>query len=46
MKAHYAAFARYNAWANRRLYLPVATTADFRCWPILLQKSVEAMIEQ
>lgn len=28
MKAHYAAFARYNAWANRRLYDAAATLTD------------------
>ncbi len=28
MKAHYAAFARYNAWANRRLYDAAAQLTD------------------
>jgi len=28
MKAHYAAFARYNAWANRRLYDAAAELSD------------------
>jgi uncharacterized damage-inducible protein DinB len=28
MKAHYAAFARYNAWANRRLYDAAAGLTD------------------
>jgi uncharacterized damage-inducible protein DinB len=28
MKAHYSAFARYNAWANRRLYDAAATLTD------------------
>jgi uncharacterized damage-inducible protein DinB len=28
MKAHYAAFARYNAWANRRLYDAAAGLSD------------------
>src|SRR6267154_2443051 len=28
MKAHYASFARYNAWANRRLYDAAATLSD------------------
>jgi len=28
MKAHYAAFARYNAWANRRLYDAAGELSD------------------
>lgn len=28
MKAHYSAFARYNAWANRRLYDAAAELSD------------------
>jgi uncharacterized damage-inducible protein DinB len=28
MKAHYSAFARYNAWANRRLYEAAAELSD------------------
>jgi uncharacterized damage-inducible protein DinB len=28
MKAHYAVFARYNAWANRRLYDAAAALSD------------------
>jgi len=28
MKAHYATFARYNAWANRRLYDAAAKLSD------------------
>ena len=28
MKAHYASFARYNAWANRRLYAAAAELSD------------------
>ena len=28
MKAHYAAFARYNSWANRRLYDAAAELSD------------------
>ena len=28
MKAHYQAFARYNAWANRRLYAAAAELSD------------------
>jgi uncharacterized damage-inducible protein DinB len=28
MKAHYTTFARYNAWANRRLYDAAATLSD------------------
>jgi uncharacterized damage-inducible protein DinB len=28
MKAHYTAFARYNAWANRRLYDAAAALSD------------------
>jgi uncharacterized damage-inducible protein DinB len=28
MKAHYSAFARYNAWANRRLYAAAAELSD------------------
>ncbi len=28
MKAHYASFARYNAWANRRLYDAAAELSD------------------
>ncbi len=28
MKAHYAAFARYNAWANRQLYDAAAKLSD------------------
>ena len=28
MKAHFAAFARYNQWANRRLYDAAAKLSD------------------